>query len=784
MPAAQSKSSTSSPNGRIPVLPLRDTVHFPGQIHTLHVAREASRRAVREAINDGSPVLCLSQRDMSVEEPGLLDLYEVGVLSDVLQASPLPDGSLRVVLRANTRAERTRAQRKSGFLLAEYRLADRKSHAAKRMPAKLVAMMRLCVETFEQIINLSPTIPPESLAEIVHLDDPGVLADAIAHHLPLPPHAKQHVLEVYDEAERLELIKEELAREHEVLSLRKEIHEKVEAGLGASQRDLLLREQLRAIQVELGEDAFGTEHAQWTERIASSEMPLEPRSHAERELAKLERSHSNGPEASVIRTYLDTLTSMPWFVRTPESIDLMHAAELLNEEHTGMQGIKSRILEYLAVYALTQRPLGQALCFVGPPGVGKTSVARCIAKAMGRKFAHVSLGGLRDEAEIRGHRRTYVGAMPGRIIQSVRRTGVRNPVILLDEIDKVHRDDRSDATGALLEALDPSLNREFVDHYLEVPFDLSEVIFIATANSLHGLPIPLQDRLECVDFPGYTDSERLHIAQKHLWPRVLAECGLDGDAVKWTQEAWESLIADYSFESGLRQLERRLSQLGRRVAKTWVLEGRSQFVIDEQMLQDTLGVSQSRNLTLHQARIGQCFGLAVSEIGGAVLSIEAVDLPKAGTMPSVKLTGLLGQVMEESAETALTLVRRQLSKQGTSRIWDRDLHVHIGEGGVPKDGPSAGLALSLAIWSTAIGVPVPPGSAVMGEITLLGSVLPIGGIRDKLLAANRAKLRTVLIPTANRETVESLPSELTAKLDIRFVSSFEEAANSLGLTLV
>ncbi len=754
--------------GYVPVLPVRDTVHFPGLMNTLHVVRELSLRAIRTSMEGDRRILVVSQKDMSVQEPGPNDLHSFGIISEPLQSLPLPDGSYRVALRGLRRVRVNKVVNQGGLFWAE---VEEVSEGAVE-PVRAEALMRAVVETFSNVVQLNKNIPPEAMQSVVHAEESGALADAIGHHLPVPPAQKQEVLETIDPMLRLELAFRLLKKELQVLDLNSRIHHEVEKELGDSQREFYLREQLKIIQTELHEreDRLG-ESDEYRNLIQEAKMPPETETRALAELKRLDRTPDSSPEGMVMRNYLDCLVGLPWSTATEDRLDVNAAHDLLEKQHYGLDPVKSRILDFLAVRQLTGSLRGPILCFVGPPGVGKTSLGRSIAEAMGRKFVRISLGGVRDEAEIRGHRRTYVGSMPGRIIQGIRQCGARNPVVVLDELDKLANDGRGDPTSALLEALDPEQNEHFSDHYLEVPFDLSAVMFIATANLLENVPAPLRDRMEVIHFPSYTDEERTHIAQTFLLPRALTEHGLTVEQVVLPEESVDALVQHYTREAGVRSIRREIGALCRKTARA-IAEGETPpIILDEARLLTFLGRPRyRRNGAEPQHQIGAATGLVVSEAGGDLIAIETSLMEPLGDRPELRLTGNLGTVMKESAEAALTYVRSIERELAPDRPFRYDVHVHVPEGGIPKDGPSAGVTIAAALASAYSGRAVRADVAMTGEISLRGRVLPVGGIRDKVLAAHRAGIKTVVIPFENIPDLDDIPAKVRESIEICPVS--------------
>jgi len=760
---------------QIPVLAVRDAVHFPGVVNTLLVVREPSQRALRKALEADHTVIVLSQRDMEIEEPSAADLFEYGTLSEAMQSIPLPDGSTRVALRGLSRVRATRVVQKGGCFWAEVEtLID--------VPAtgtEIDAMERAAVESFTRIVELNPEVPPEALQGIAQLDNAGYLADTILHHLPAKTGEKQALLEELDQRARMEGVIRLLAREEQVLQLNAKIRHRVELEIGDSQREFYLREQLRVIQDELREreDRVG-EAEEYREKIEATDMPMEARERAESEIKRLDRTPAASPEGMVVRNYLDTLVSLPWSKLSEDRLEVRAAAELLDERHYGLNKVKDRILDHLAVRQLRGSLRGPILCFLGPPGVGKTSIGRSIAEAMGREFFRISLGGVRDEAEIRGHRRTYVGSMPGRILLGLRDCGTRNPVILLDEIDKLASGTQGDPTSALLEALDPEQNARFSDHYVEVPFDLSAVMFIATANLMENVPAPLRDRMEIIPFPSYTDAERTAIAKRFLIPRALEEHGLKPDQVELPDASLRALVNDFTREAGVRDLGRQIATLCRKSARL-VAEGEiNRIEVEGARMREFLGQPRYRRAEADlEDSLGCAWGMVVSEAGGEIIPIEVNLTAPLGPRPEMMLTGNLGDVMKESAHAALTYLRASLGDQADMR---RDVHVHVPEAAIPKDGPSAGLTIAVALASAFLDRPVRGDVSLTGEITLRGRILPVGGVPEKVLAAVRRGLKRVIVPMENGPDLEEIPADVREKIEIHLV---ERASEALELAL-
>lgn len=771
--AKAADKSQSTTETLIPVLAVRDAVHFPLLINTLSVVREPSVRAIRRCMDADRRVLVLSQRDMSQEDPKVEDLYEIGTISEALQALPMPDTSLRVVLRGIQRVRATTLVSKGGTFWAEITPVEE----TEEPDLKQEALMRASIEAFGRVVGLNKHIPPEAMQSVVHVDSAARLSDAIAHHLPLKPVEKQQLLEMCNVSERMKTVFEFLKREEQILELDADIRKRVERELGDGQREFYLREQLKIIQQELQvrEKRLG-ETEEYQEKIEAAGMPDAAEEKALSELRRLDRTPANSPEGMVLRNYLDCLIELPWSIQTEDRLDVAAAKALLEKEHYGLERVKTRILDFLAVRQLKGTARGPILCFVGPPGVGKTSIARSIAEAMNRKFVKMALGGIRDEAEIRGHRKTYVGAMPGRLIQGLKQCGTRNPVIVLDEIDKLGNDYHGDPTSALLEALDPQQNTRYSDHYIEAPFDLSAVMFVATANLLENIPAPLRDRMEVISFPSYTDEERARIARSFLLPKAIVEHGLTESQIEVPDPSIHSIVTEYTREAGVRGLDRAISAVCRKVARL-VAEGEEKKVlIDSEKLHEFLGTPRfKRNVSATDDLVGSATGLVVSEAGGDVIPIEVSLMEPQGTKPELILTGNLGEVMKESAMAALTFVRANSEDLGIGRVFKFDVHVHVPQGAIPKDGPSAGLTIALALASAASGRAIRKEVAMTGEITLRGKVLPVGGIRDKVLAAYRSGIKVVILPKDNEPDLEEVPKKVLDELEIKLAYDIHQA---------
>ncbi len=756
-----------------PVVPVRDTVHFPGVIQTILVGREVSIAALQDSLTKEREVIILGQLDQSIENPKASDLYKFGTLSEVLHVLPLPDGTMRVVLRGMARVKISGLTNKKGAFQAQFSPLN----TTTRSGDNIVALIREITQTLESAMNLGLQIPPE-VAETIHLtDDPALLADTIAHHLPITSNVKQELLEEIDSEKRLLQIAILLSKELEILTLQNKIRNKVESELGQTQREYYLREQIRAIQEELGGEEFlGEEGEKYRQKFLTIGMPTENLERAMQEVRRLERSPSSSPEAMVIRNYLEWLSDIPWNTETKDQINVQKAARILNKDHYGLEQVKDRILDFLAVRQVSNSLRGPILCFVGPPGVGKTSIGKSIAEALGRKFHRLSLGGIRDEAEIRGHRRTYIGSMPGRLIQGLKQCKTKNPVFMLDEIDKMTSDLRGDPTSALLECLDPEQNQNFSDHYIEMPVDLSSVMFIATANYIEDIPAPLRDRMEIIRFPSYTEEEKQAIAIKYLVPKKLVEHGLKKDQLTMSAFALKTIIREYTREAGVRSLEREIATLCRKAAR-FIAEGNTQQkTVNDKNLNEFLGRPRYRyGVKSPFGEVGIATGLVYSEYGGDIISIETNLTAPYGEQPTVRLTGSLGDVMKESAMAAMSFIRNNQAQFSSSEEFKYDIHIHVPAGAVPKDGPSAGVTLVTALASSFSNQPVRSDVAMTGEISLRGKVLPVGGIREKVLAAHRAGIRTIIIPFENDRDLDDLPKKVRDSLKIHLVNHVNEA---------
>ncbi|VTU28460.1 Lon protease [Variovorax sp. PBL-H6] len=749
----------------LPLLPLRDVVVFPHMVIPLFVGRPKSIKALELAMEAERRIMLVAQKAAAKDEPSVEDMFEVGCISTILQMLKLPDGTVKVLVEGQQRARVNRIDDGETHFSANVTPAEAPEAAAQK-GTEVEALRRAVMQQFDQYVKLNKKIPPEILTSISSIDDPGRLADTIAAHLPLKLDNKQAVLDLDDIKSRLENLYGQLEREVDILNVDKKIRGRVKRQMEKNQRDFYLNEQVKAIQKELGEGEEGADIEEIEKKIKLAKMPKEALKKAEGELKKLKLMSPMSAEATVVRNYIDVLIGLPWSKRTKIKHDLAHAEEVLNEDHYGLEKVKDRILEYLAVQQRVEKVKAPILCLVGPPGVGKTSLGQSIAKATGRKYTRMALGGMRDEAEIRGHRRTYIGALPGKVLQSLNKVGTRNPLFLLDEIDKLGTDFRGDPSSALLEVLDPEQNHTFGDHYVEVDFDLSDVMFVATSNSMN-IPPALLDRMEVIRLAGYTEDEKTHIALKYLLPKQMKNNGVKEDELLITEEAVRDIVRYYTREAGVRSLERELSKICRKTVKGLLLKKMTpKVVVEGKNLNDFLGVRKyTFGLAEKQNQVGQVVGLAWTEVGGDLLTIEAVTMPGKGV---ISRTGSLGDVMKESVEAARTVVRSRARRLGIKdEVFEkRDIHIHVPDGATPKDGPSAGAAMTTAFVSALTGIPVRADVAMTGEITLRGEVTAIGGLKEKLLAALRGGIKTVLIPEENAKDLQDIPENVKNGLEI------------------
>ena len=754
-----------------PALPLRDVVVYPHMVIPLFVGRDKSIKALDKAMDSNKQILLVAQKSAADDEPGVGDIYSVGTLSNILQLLKLPDGTIKVLVEGASRAKVNRFMESDTFFSAAAELVE----SSYQDDRELDVLCRSAMNQFEQYVKLNKKVPPEIISSLAGIDDASRLADTIAAHMAIRIDDKQRILELVNINERLEHIISLMESEIDLLQVEKRIRGRVKSQMEKSQREYYLNEQMKAIQKELGDmDEVPNEIEELTKKIENAGMPKEARVKAESELNKLRLMSPMAAEATVVRNYIDWLVNVPWSSRSKISRDLEKAAKILDEDHYGLEKVKERILEYLAVQHRVKKLKGPILCLVGPPGVGKTSLGRSIARATNRKFVRMSLGGVRDEAEIRGHRRTYIGSLPGKIIQSMAKVGKKNPLFLLDEVDKMAMDFRGDPASALLEVLDPEQNNSFNDHYLEVDYDLSEVMFVTTANSLN-IPAPLLDRMEVIRLSGYTEDEKVNIATKYLIPKQMEQNGLKTDEISITEATIREIIRHYTREAGVRNLEREIANICRKVVKQILLKpGKGRITVTPARLEKLLGVKRYRfGRAESEDRIGQVTGLAWTEVGGDLLTIEAAIVPGKGKATH---TGQLGDVMKESIEAAMTVVRSRTEILGITPDFykNHDFHVHVPEGATPKDGPSAGVAMCVALVSALTGIPARSNVAMTGEITLRGEVLPIGGLKEKLLAALRGGIEIVLIPSENERELTEIPKNIKQNLDIRPVRWIDE----------
>jgi len=755
----------------VPLLPLRGMLVYPTMVLHLDVGRAQSVQALEQAMMNDHLIFLATQKDVAIDEPTEEDIYKMGTLTKVKQMLKLPNGTIRVLVEGLTRARFATIINQGTYLAAELELFE--DDVEKDIEVQ--ALMRTMLEYFEQYIKLSKKITTETFATVADIEEPGRMADIIASHLPLKLHDKQQILETVDVKVRLGNIIKIIHNEREVLNLEKKIGQRVKQSMERTQKEYYLREQMKAIQKELGDKEGKTgEVADLTEKIEAADMPEHAKKTAYKELDRYEKIPSTSAESSVIRTYIDWLVSLPWKKATKDDLSIQKAEKILERDHFGLEKVKERVLEYLAVQQLTKSLRSPILCLVGPPGVGKTSLARSIAESMGRNFVRISLGGVRDESEIRGHRRTYVGAMPGRIIQGMKKAGTINPVFLLDEIDKMSNDFRGDPSSAMLEVLDPAQNSTFSDHYIEETYDLSKVMFLATANDLATIPGPLRDRMEIITIAGYTEMEKIHIAKEHLLPRQIREHGLTKNQLQMRDEAIKHLVRYYTREAGVRELERQLASICRKAAKIIVSGERKRVIVTDTYLQEILGKKKySYGQAELEDQVGVATGLAYTAVGGDTLQIEVSIAPGKGKLV---LTGKLGDVMKESAQAAFSYVRSKAEELNLDKDFHEscDIHIHVPEGAVPKDGPSAGITIATALVSALTGIPIRKEVGMTGEITLRGRVLPIGGLKEKTLSAHRAGLTTIILPKDNEKDIDDIPESVRGDLKFVPVSHMDE----------
>ncbi|MGZ7150528.1 endopeptidase La [Bacillus sp. BC08] len=764
--------SSMNTNERIvPLLPLRGVLVYPTMVLHLDVGRDKSIQALEQAAMDENIIFLAMQKEMNIDDPKEDDIYSVGTVAKVKQMLKLPNGTLRVLVEGLHRAEVVEFIEEENVVQVSIKTVT--EEVEDDLEEK--ALMRTLLEHFEQYIKVSKKVSNETFATVADVEEPGRLADLIASHLPIKTKQKQEILEIVSVKERLHTLISIIQDEQELLSLEKKIGQKVKRSMERTQKEYFLREQMKAIQTELGDkEGKGGEVEELREKIEQSGMPEETMKAALKELDRYEKLPASSAESGVIRNYIDWLLALPWTEATEDMIDLAHSEEILNKDHYGLEKVKERVLEYLAVQKLTNSLKGPILCLVGPPGVGKTSLARSIATSLNRNFVRVSLGGVRDESEIRGHRRTYVGAMPGRIIQGMKKAKTVNPVFLLDEIDKMSNDFRGDPSAALLEVLDPEQNHNFSDHYIEEPYDLSKVMFVATANTLSSIPGPLLDRMEIISIAGYTELEKVHIAREHLLPKQLKEHGLRKGNLQVRDEALLEIIRYYTREAGVRTLERQIAKVCRKAAKIIVTAERKRIVVTEKNIVDLLGKHIFRYGQAEKTdQVGMATGLAYTAAGGDTLAIEVSVAPGKGKLI---LTGKLGDVMKESAQAAFSYIRSRAEElQIDPNFHEKnDIHIHVPEGAVPKDGPSAGITMATALISALTGIPVSKEVGMTGEITLRGRVLPIGGLKEKTLSAHRAGLTKIILPAENEKDLDDIPESVKENLTFVLASHLDE----------
>ncbi|PZA06772.1 endopeptidase La [Meiothermus sp. PNK-Is4] len=777
----RSENKTLPPT--LPICPVRGSVIYPTMVMPIDAGRPISIKAIDAALAQERVILIVSQRDKDLEAPGPQDLYEVGTACNILRMRKNPDGSIQMLVQAFARVKVTQVTQQDGYLLAQAEIISESVGNA----VEVKALFREVREKFQAVLKEGRYLSPEVTQFVLNLEDPSQLADYIAFHMDFRLEDKQKILETASASERLKQVLVLLDAELELIETQKRIQQQVKEEIDRNQREYFLREQMKAIQKELHGEEGEEEVEEYRQRIAALSLPEAVKSEAERELSRFARMHPDSAEASVIRTYLDWIVNLPWNTRTEDYVDLKQAKEILEEDHYGLEKVKDRVLEYLAVRKLKlerakrgeipeeEVAKGPILLFVGPPGVGKTSIAKSIAKSLGRKYVRISLGGVRDESDIRGHRRTYIGAMPGRIIQALRQAGSKNPVLLLDEVDKLGSSYQGDPAAALLELLDPAQNKEFTDHYLGVPFDMSETLFICTANFPGNIPAPLMDRMELIEFTSYIEQEKLEIAKRYLLPRQMLENGLKENQVVITEAALSRLITHYTREAGVRNLEREIGSLLRKAARSILETGRKRVRITEGDLEKYLG--PARFMPESEARepqVGVATGMYYSPVGGDIMFIEVSAMPGKGNLI---LTGQLGDVMKESARAALSYAKKNAQRFGISleRFDGSDIHIHVPAGAVPKEGPSAGIAITAAMVSALAEVPVRHDVAMTGEITLTGRVLPIGGVKEKVLGARRAGIRQVILPKQNQSDLVDVPAYLRQNLTFHFAENLDQA---------
>ncbi len=749
----------------LPLIPLRDIIIFPSMVVPLFVGRDKSIKALDEAMSGEKTIFLAAQKQAKTDNPTPDDIYRVGTIGTVLQLLKLPDGTVKVLIEGRKRAEISGFVEEEEYFLVE---VEELTDEPYDKDVEVEALVRSVIKGFEDYVKLNKKVPPELLMSVASIDEPGKLADTIITHLTVKLEEKQKLLETMDPVRRLERLYALLEGEIEILEVEQRLRQRVKKQMEKTQKEYYLSEQMKAIQKELGEkDEFKSELQELEDKIKRKKMSEEAKKKATHELKKLKLMPPMSAEATVVRNYIDWLVNLPWKEYTEEKKDIKEAERILDEDHYGLKNVKERIIEYLAVRGLVDEMKGPILCLVGPPGVGKTSLAKSVARATGRNFVRVSLGGVKDEAEIRGHRRTYIGSMPGKIVQSIKKAGSSNPLILLDEVDKMSHDFRGDPASALLEVLDPEQNHTFNDHYLDCDYDLSKVMFITTANSMQGIPYPLLDRMEIIRIPGYTEQEKLHIAEQFLIPKQLKYHGVTSDNVDFARSAVLAMIRRYTREAGVRELERQIAAVLRKIAKVVIKKGKdARIKVTSKTLLKFLGVPRYRyGRAEEKDEVGVALGLAWTEAGGEILATEVALMPGRGKLT---ITGKLGDVMQESAQAALTYIRSRAANLGLEKEFYQklDIHIHVPEGAIPKDGPSAGITMATAIASALLRIPVRKDVAMTGEITLRGKVLPVGGLKEKILAAHRASVTTVVIPKENEKDLKEIPPQVLKKLNM------------------
>ncbi len=761
----------------LPLIPLRGMSVFPHMVIHFDVGREKSINALEKAMVDDSLILLCAQKDAKIENPKTEDFYHIGTIAKIKQMLKLPGGSIRVLVEGINRGRIVNIVQEKDYFKAE---VDELIYSTEdiKVDKELEASMRLVISDLEEYLSISNRLSPDILIAVTDIEDPGRLADVIASYINLKIEDHQRILEAIDYYERLETLHQILQEEIELLKIEEKIDQRVKKQITKVQKEYYLKEQMRAIQKELGEDDDLLEEIEeYKVKISSIDMPEEAKEKALKELDRLDKMSPHSAETAVIRTYLDWIIELPWDVETKDKVNIKNARAILNKDHYGLTDVKERVLEFIAIRELATEMKGPILCLVGPPGVGKTSIAKAIAESLNRNFVRMSLGGVRDEAEIRGHRRTYVGAMPGRVISSIKKAGSNNPVFLFDEIDKLASDFRGDPASALLEVLDPEQNNSFTDHYLELPFDLSKVLFITTANTVASIPPPLLDRMEVIRISGYTEEEKLNIAMKHILPKQLKEHGLKEKNLKISENAMRSIISSYTREAGVRELERNIANICRKAAKKMVETNTKTIRVNQGSLHKYLGIEKYRHdYWERESQVGVATGLAWTIFGGETLSIEVNSMKGAG---KIQLTGQLGDVMKESAQAGISYIRANSHRLNIDENFykEMDLHVHVPEGAIPKDGPSAGITMATANISALTNRPVDKDIAMTGEITLRGRVLPVGGIKEKILAAHRIGIKKVLIPYENKKDLEEIPDKIKKSMEIILVKNMDEVLN-------